>query len=150
MKTVYIYTDGSCQGNPGPGGWAAILKNENGSQYKEITGAELHTTNNRMELTPVIESLMLLKKPSRVILTSDSQYVTKAINCRWLENWKKYGWKTANKKKVKNIDLWKQIDELIHKHEVHFIWVKGHSGHTENERCDYLAKNAISKLCNFS
>lgn len=150
MEQYYVYTDGSCQGNPGPGGWAAIIKSSDGTTYRELTGAELKTTNNRMELIPVIEALGCIDKGAFVIVVSDSQYVTNAFNRHWLKNWKTHNWRKANGDKVCNIDLWKQLDELVKQRDVTFIWVKGHAGHAENELCDKLAKKAITKLCKFS
>ena len=137
MKTVTLYTDGACSGNPGPGGWGAIL--EYMGHEKEMSGGEENTTNNRMELTAVIAALQALKFPCDVRLTTDSQYVAKAINDNWLYNWKIRGWRTANKGAVKNVDLWQELDRLLAIHTVQFIWVKGHAGHPENERCDALA-----------
>ncbi len=135
--TVEIFTDGACSGNPGPGGWGAVLRL--GEHEKELCGGERETTNNRMELTAVIEALQALKFPCQVRLTTDSQYVAKAINEGWLENWKARGWRTAGKSPVKNVDLWQTLDELLIIHDVQFLWVKGHAGHPENERCDALA-----------
>ncbi len=134
---VKIYTDGACSGNPGLGGWGAILRF--GEAEKELSGGERDTTNNRMELTAVIAALSALKRPCDVTLTTDSQYVAKAINEHWLSRWKANGWRTAGKKEVKNIDLWQQLDHLLTVHRVEFVWVKGHAGHAENERCDRLA-----------
>ncbi len=135
--TVEIFTDGACSGNPGPGGWGAVLRL--GEHEKELCGGERETTNNRMELTAVISALQALKFPCQVKLTTDSQYVAKAINEGWLENWKARGWRTAGKAPVKNVDLWQTLDELLIIHDVQFLWVKGHAGHPENERCDALA-----------
>ncbi len=135
--TVEIFTDGACSGNPGPGGWGAVLRL--GEHEKELCGGERETTNNRMELTAVIAALQALKYPCQVRLTTDSQYVAKAINEGWLENWKSRGWRTAGKAPVKNVDLWQTLDELLIIHDVQFLWVKGHAGHPENERCDALA-----------
>ena len=136
MKTVTIYTDGACSGNPGPGGWGAILMY--GPHKKEISGGEAQTTNNRMELMAAIQGLMALKRECEVVLTTDSQYVMKGIN-EWMVNWKKRGWKTAAKKPVKNPDLWRRLLAAKQQHQVTFVWVKGHAGHTFNERCDQLA-----------
>lgn len=136
-KSVGIFTDGACSGNPGAGGWGALLRY--GGAEKELSGGAAMTTNNRMELTAVIEALRALKEPCDVTLTTDSQYVAKAIEEGWLAGWKKAGWKKADKKPVKNEDLWRELDELLTRHEVHFRWVKGHAGHPENERCDALA-----------
>lgn len=137
MKRVEIFTDGACSGNPGAGGWGAILRF--GSAEKELSGGERATTNNRMELTAVIAALRALKEPCEVLLTTDSQYVAKAITEGWLANWKRLGWKKADKTPVKNEDLWRQLDEQLMRHRVEFHWVKGHAGHAENERCDALA-----------
>ena len=136
MKEVTIYTDGACSGNPGPGGWAAILC-YNGRE-KEIAGGAPSTTNNRMELTAVISALALLKEPCRVTLYSDSQYVTDAINKRWLASWAARGWKRKGGE-VKNPELWQQLVPLLHRHEVTFVWVKGHDENAYNNRCDALA-----------
>ena len=138
---VELYTDGACSGNPGPGGWAFILKHPATGAEREASGGEPQTTNNRMELTAVIEGLRSLSGPSSVDLYSDSQYVLKGLD-EWMTNWKKRGWKTASKKPVKNVDLWKELDELQKTHELSFHWVKGHSDHPENERCDTLAVEA--------
>lgn len=140
---IKIFTDGACRGNPGPGGWGALLRS--GEHEKELWGGESHTTNNRMEMTAVIKSLEALKKPSDVILTTDSQYVRKGIT-EWIQGWKRRGWKTASKQPVKNVDLWKEIDALAEKHTVEWRWVKGHSGHAENERVDELANRGIDDL----
>ncbi len=134
---VEIFTDGACSGNPGPGGWAALLR-YNGHE-KEISGGEPDTTNNRMEMMAVIEALSALKKPSRVKLYTDSQYVQKGV-VEWMDGWKAKGWK-----KVKNVDLWQRIDSLLDVHKVEFHWVRGHDGHKENERVDKLAVAAIPK-----
>ena len=137
MKHVDIYTDGACRGNPGRGGWGAILVY--GAKEKEISGGEPMTTNNRMELMGAISALELLKEPCDVTLTSDSKYLTEAINKGWLENWKKNGWKKADKKPVLNPELWQRLDALLQTHTVRFVWVHGHEGHVYNERCDVLA-----------
>jgi len=142
-KTVEIFTDGACRGNPGPGGWGALLR-YNGRE-KELSGAEADTTNNRMELTAAIRALAALKEPCRVSLTTDSSYVRNGIT-QWLTNWKRKNWRTADKKPVKNVDLWQRLDELARRHQVEWHWVKGHSGHAENERADALANRAIDKL----
>lgn len=142
-KKVYIYTDGACKGNPGPGGWGALLKFNN--TVKELCGGEKITTNNRMEMTAAIQALSQLKRSCEVVLTTDSQYLRKGIT-EWIVNWKKRDWKTANKKPVKNADLWKQLDELTQKHHITWNWVKGHSGHFENERADELANKGIDTL----
>jgi ribonuclease HI len=137
---VDIFTDGACSGNPGPGGWAAILRfNEH---EKEFSGGERSTTNNRMELMAAIEGLKALKRPSTVIIHTDSRYVMDGLT-RWLPRWKKNGWKTSDKKPVKNADLWRVLDEETLKHDVVWRWVAGHSGHAENERADRLARAAI-------
>ena len=143
MNKVEIFTDGACKGNPGPGGWGAILRH--GTTEKEIYGASKNTTNNIMELTAVIESLKNLKMPCELIITTDSKYVKNGIT-EWIHNWKKNGWRTAAKKEVKNKELWVELDSLIQIHSISWDWVKGHSGHTENERADLLANVAIEKL----
>lgn len=137
MKNVEIYTDGACSGNPGPGGWGAVLI-YNGVE-KQLSGSEKETTNNRMELSAVITALKALKEPCNVTLTTDSKYVCDAINKGWLNSWKKNSWKKADKKPVLNIDLWQELLPLLDKHRVEFIWVKGHNGHKYNEICDKLA-----------
>ncbi len=142
-KEVEIFTDGACVGNPGPGGWAAILRYKN--VVKEISGAEPYTTNNRMELTAVIEALKALKEPCKVTICTDSQYVQKGIT-EWLRRWKERNWLSTSKAKVKNVDLWKALDREASKHQVTWKWVRGHSGVRENERCDRLAKEAIEKM----
>jgi ribonuclease HI len=139
---VEIFTDGACSGNPGPGGWGALLRV--GSVEKELSGGENPTTNNRMELVAAIRGLEALTRPSQVKLYTDSQYVQKGIT-EWLLGWVKRGWKTADKKPVKNADLWQRLDEARAKHKVDFIWVRGHNGHEENERVDRLAVAAIEK-----
>ena len=144
MIRVDIFTDGACSGNPGPGGWGALLRCKN--VEKELSGGEKETTNNRMELTAVINALSALKTECDVSLYTDSKYVMNGIN-EWMPNWKKNGWKTSNKKSaVKNVDLWQQLDELCSRHQIRWIWVKGHAGHPENERVDELARNAIKNL----
>ena len=143
MSHVQIFTDGACRGNPGPGGWGALLRF--GCEEKTLFGGEQDTTNNRMELTAVIEALGALKRPCDVTLTSDSTYVLKGIQ-EWMPNWKKRGWKTASKKPVKNVDLWKKLDVLIVEHKIDWQWVKGHSGHPENELADQLANQGIDEL----
>lgn len=143
MKEVVIYTDGACRGNPGPGGWGALLRY--GDKEKTLHGGETMTTNNRMELTAAIESLAALKQPCKVILTTDSEYVRQGITT-WLTNWKKRGWKTSAKKPVKNVDLWQKLDEQAARHDVEWHWVKGHSGHPENELADALANRGIDEL----
>lgn len=137
MKTVELYTDGACRGNPGNGGWGAILV-YNGVE-KELSGGEEITTNNRMELMAAIAGMEALKEPCKIILTSDSKYLTDAINKGWLASWKKNGWKKADKSAVLNVELWQRIDALLSKHQVEFVWVRGHAGHPYNERCDALA-----------
>ena len=137
MKHVEIYTDGACRGNPGRGGWGAVLVY--GGREKELSGGEAMTTNNRMELTAAISALEALKESCEVTLTSDSKYLTDAINKGWLENWKKKGWRKSDGDQLPNLDLWKKIDELLTRHSVTFVWVKGHEGHEYNERCDTLA-----------
>ena len=139
-KHVEIYTDGACSGNPGPGGWGVLMR-YNGHE-KEMCGGEGETTNNRMEMMAVIKALGALKKRSHVKLYTDSKYVLHGID-EWMEGWKARGWKTAAKKPVKNKDLWERIDELVQKHSIEFIWVKGHAGHPENERADELARSGI-------
>lgn len=140
---IEIYTDGACRGNPGPGGWGALLRA--GNHEKELWGGEANTTNNRMEMTAVIESLKALKRPSDVILTTDSQYVRKGIT-EWISGWKRKNWKTAAGKPVKNAELWREIDKLAAGHTIDWRWVKGHSGHAENERVDELANRGIDEL----
>jgi ribonuclease HI len=143
---VDIYTDGACKGNPGPGGWGALLRS--GGRERELFGGEAQTTNNRMELTAVIEALAALKvKPSKVRLHTDSQYVQLGIS-EWIHNWKRRGWKTADKKPVKNEDLWRRLDEAAAEHEVEWIWVKGHAGHPENEHADMLANRGVASVGN--
>ena len=137
MKQVIIYTDGACSGNPGPGGWGAVLKY--GAHERELSGGEASTTNNRMELTAVIEALRLLKEPCVVELYSDSRYVIDALEKRWVYGWKQRGWVKSDKKPALNVDLWEKLLPLLEKHKVEFVWVKGHAGHPENERCDRLA-----------
>lgn len=143
MTQVEIFTDGACRGNPGPGGWGVLLRF--GSEEKQLCGGERETTNNRMELTAVIEALAALTRPCDVRLTSDSIYVLKGIQ-EWLPNWKKRNWKTASKKPVKNVDLWQKLDSLISKHKIDWHWIKGHSGHRENEIADELANRGIDEL----
>ena len=144
MKLVEIFTDGACSGNPGPGGWAAILRfNET---EKELSGGEKETTNNRMELTAVIKALEALKYPCEVVVTTDSKYVCDAINKNWVYSWKNNDWRKKDKKPALNVDLWKQLLELLEKHKVSFKWVKGHNDHPENERCDKLAVGEYLKL----
>lgn len=143
MKEVTIYTDGACSGNPGPGGWGAVLMY--GEHRKEISGGGAHTTNNRMELTGPIEALELLKQPCKVRLYSDSAYLVNAFNQHWIANWQRNGWQTSQKKPVENKELWQRLLELCRTHEVEFIKVKGHADNAENNRCDELARAAIAK-----
>ncbi|PSB92192.1 ribonuclease HI [Candidatus Pandoraea novymonadis] len=143
LKQVEIYTDGACKGNPGPGGWGALLKS--GFHEKELFGNEVNTTNNRMELLAVIRALEALKKPCKIVLHTDSQYVQKGIS-QWIEGWKARGWKTASKMPLKNIDLWKMLDAVRQPHEIDWRWVKGHAGHAGNERADQLAKHGVETL----
>lgn len=145
MPTVYLYTDGACSGNPGPGGWAYILKHPASGKERKDAGAEAETTNNRMELRAVIEGLAALSRPTRVELTSDSQYVLKGLK-EWLKGWKSKGWKTANKQPVKNRDLWEALDGLTQQHELNFHWIRGHQGHAENEECDRMAVEAYRAM----
>ena len=140
---VIIHTDGACSGNPGPGGWGAIL--HSGPHEKELKGGEPHTTNNRMELMAAIAALEALKQPSTVELHTDSQYVHHGIS-QWIKGWKRNGWRTADKKPVKNMDLWQRLDTALAEHEIQWIWVRGHAGHPENERADALARRGIAEL----
>ncbi|MBK6973620.1 MAG: ribonuclease HI [Sterolibacteriaceae bacterium] len=140
---VEIFTDGACSGNPGPGGWGAILRA--GGKERELFGGEPQTTNNRMELTAVIRALAALKRPVRARVWTDSQYVQKGIS-EWIGGWKARGWKTAAKAPVKNVDLWRELDELAAQHDVDWCWVRGHAGHPENERADELARRGIESL----
>ncbi|TQV81297.1 ribonuclease HI [Exilibacterium tricleocarpae] len=143
MKTIEIFTDGACRGNPGPGGWGALLRH--GDVEKSLYGGEQHTTNNRMELMAAIEALASLKQTTQVELTTDSQYVRQGIT-QWLANWKRNGWKTAARQAVKNADLWRRLDAEVSRHQVNWHWVKGHSGHRENELADQLANRGIDEL----
>ncbi|WP_174408648.1 ribonuclease HI [Desulfovibrio psychrotolerans] len=143
IKNVSIYTDGSCLGNPGPGGWGAVLRC-NGTE-KELSGGFRRTTNNRMEILAVLEALQALKEPCKVDLYTDSQYVRNAVEKKWLAGWQRNGWKTAGKQPVKNRDLWERLLPMLAKHAVSFHWVRGHSGHPENERCDALARAQASR-----
>ncbi len=145
LPHVELFTDGACSGNPGPGGWAYVLRHPATGKTREACGAEPDTTNNRMELQAVIQGLSALTRTSRVDLTSDSKYVLDGLK-EWLAGWKRRGWKTADKKPVKNQDLWMALDDLMGKHEVSFHWIRGHAGHAENERCDQLAVAAIEAL----
>ena len=140
---VVIHTDGACSGNPGPGGWGAIL--EWGGHRREIKGGEPHTTNNRMELMAAISALEALKRPCDVDLHTDSQYLRQGITS-WIHGWKRNGWRTGDKKPVKNVDLWQRLDAAIARHTVHWHWVRGHAGHDLNERADELAREAIAEL----
>jgi len=142
MKRVTIFTDGACAGNPGPGGWGAILVA--GQHRREISGCDPQTTNNRMEMTAAIEALRALKEPCEVDLYTDSQYLRNGME-KWLAKWKRTSWRTAAKKPVKNADLWEQLDALTQRHVVRWHWVRGHHGHVENERCDELANEAIRR-----
>ena len=138
---ISIHTDGACSGNPGPGGWGAILEWD--GREKELFGGEPHTTNNRMELTAAIEALSALKRPSTVELHTDSQYLRQGIT-NWIRGWKRNGWKTSDKKPVKNVDLWQKLDQLIAVHKVEWRWVRGHAGHDLNERADELARKGMA------
>ena len=140
---VIIHTDGACSGNPGPGGWGAIL--ESGAHRKELSGGEPQSTNNRMELMAAISALEALKGPSRVDLWTDSNYVRDGIT-KWIHGWRRNGWKTADKKPVKNAELWQRLDEATKRHQIEWHWLKGHAGHPENERADELAREAIKAL----
>ena len=142
LPEVDVFTDGACRGNPGPGGWAAILRYR--ETEKELSGFASDTTNNRMEMTAAIEGLAALKRPCRVRLYSDSQYLRDGIT-KWIGVWKRRGWRTADKQPVKNIDLWQQLDAAAARHKVSWIWVRGHSGHLENERADALARARIAE-----
>jgi ribonuclease HI len=142
-RHVVVHTDGACSGNPGPGGWGAIL--QWGDHEKELKGAELHTTNNRMELTAAIVALETLKRPCAVDLHTDSEYLRQGITS-WIQNWKRNGWKTADRKPVKNVDLWQRLDAALSRHKVRWHWVRGHAGHDLNERADALARAAIAEL----
>ncbi len=140
---VEIFTDGACKGNPGPGGWGALLRYR--GKERELWGGEPETTNNRMELMAAIRALEALRRPCRVELTTDSRYLQKGVT-EWMANWKRRGWKTAGKQPVKNIDLWKRLDEAMRRHHIEWHWVRGHTGHAENERADQLANRAIEEL----
>lgn len=143
QESVDIYTDGACSGNPGPGGWGAILRS--GGHEKEIWGGEPATTNNRMEMMAVIKALALLKRPVRARIFTDSQYVQKGIS-EWIKGWKARGWMTAGKTPVKNADLWKALDSVAQLHQIEWLWVKGHAGHPENERADELARRGVEAV----
>jgi ribonuclease HI len=142
-QSVEIYSDGACKGNPGPGGWGVLLRY--GKHEKQLYGGEAQTTNNRMELTAVIRGLQGLKRSSKVFIITDSQYVKNGIT-QWIHNWKRNGWKTSGRQPVKNADLWRQLDQEVAKHQVEWRWVKGHSGHPENELADQLANRGIEEL----
>lgn len=142
-QTIEIFTDGACSGNPGPGGWGAILRY--GETEKEICGGDPDTTNNRMELMAAIAALEALKRPSQVRLTTDSTYVKNGIT-QWLPNWKRRNWRTADKKPVKNVDLWQRLEAAVAQHQVEWAWVKGHAGHPDNERADELARQGIDQI----
>ena len=139
MKSVTLITDGSCLGNPGPGGWAALLRY--GEHSRELSGADPETTNNRMEMTAVLEGLSTLREPCRVTIEVDSEYVKKGIT-EWMAGWKRRSWKTVTKQPVKNQDLWRRLDEAVARHDVKWRWVKAHAGHADNNRCDELARAA--------
>ena len=142
-KTVSLYTDGACKGNPGKGGWGVLMRY--GSHEKELFGGEAHTTNNRMELTAIIQGLAALKRPCAVVIYTDSQYVKNGME-QWIHGWKKNGWKTASKQPVKNEDLWQQLDRLAAQHQIQWQWVRGHAGHAENERADALANQGVASV----
>lgn len=144
QRYVEVFTDGACSGNPGPGGWGVVLRY--GEHEKELSGGEINTTNNRMELTAAIEGLSALKESCRVLLVTDSKYVADGIEKGWAESWRKNGWRKADKKPALNPDLWEQLLDLLEKHTVNIKWVKGHAGHPENERCDKLAVAFYKKL----
>jgi len=142
-ETVEVYADGACRGNPGPGGWGVLLKAK--GVEKELFGGEPHTTNNRMELTAVIRAIEALKRPCTIRVYTDSQYVQKGIS-EWISAWKRRGWRTADKKPVKNVDLWQRLDALVSTHDIEWHWVRGHAGHDGNERADALANRGIDEM----
>lgn len=144
MKKVELYTDGACRGNPGPGGWGAILVYR--GKEKELSGGEASTTNNRMELMAAIAGMSALREPCEIVLTSDSKYLVDAINKGWLASWKRNGWRKADKSALLNVELWQKIDSLLQIHDVSFVWVHGHTGHPYNERCDALATAYADKF----
>ena len=144
MKKVELYTDGACRGNPGPGGWGAILVYH--GKEKELSGGEASTTNNRMELMAAIAGMSALREPCQIVLTSDSKYLVDAINKGWLASWKRNGWRKADKSALLNVELWQKIDSLLGIHDVSFVWVHGHTGHPYNERCDALATAFADKF----
>ncbi len=144
MKHIDIFTDGACSGNPGAGGWGAVLKYKD--HEKELSGGEKSTTNNRMEMMAVIEALKALKEPCDVTVTSDSQYVCNSLNKGWAKKWQQNNWIKSDKSKAKNTELWEELLSLTEKHRVKMVWIKGHAGHTENERCDFLARQAAEKI----
>ena len=143
LQVIEIFTDGACKGNPGPGGWGALIRY--GKSEKEIWGGEKFTTNNRMELMAAIQSLAILKRPCKVKLTTDSDYLRKGIT-EWIKKWKINGWRNGDKKPVKNQDLWMQLDEQAKRHEIEWHWIRGHTGHPENERADVLANHGVDQL----
>jgi ribonuclease HI len=143
VKVVHIFTDGACKGNPGPGGWGALLRCE--GKEKKIYGGEKDTTNNRMEMLAVIKALEALNRRSVVHIHTDSQYIHKGMTT-WIHNWKKRGWKNAQKQPIKNSDLWQLLDSMVHAHEIHWHWVRGHSGHIDNEEADRLANLGVASL----
>ncbi|MBQ9536266.1 MAG: ribonuclease HI [Desulfovibrionaceae bacterium] len=145
LKDITIYTDGSCRGNPGRGGWAAVILDADSEKRIELSGGYKLTTNNRMEIMSIIKALDILNEPANIKLHSDSEYVCNAFNKRWLQSWQKNNWCKANKEPVKNVDLWKLLLEKIHPHKIKFVWVRGHAGTQENERCDQLAQAAASR-----
>lgn len=145
LTKVEIFTDGACKGNPGPGGWGAVIRS--GPHEKELSGGEADTTNNRMEMMAAVQALSALKRPCQVVLTTDSVYVRDGIT-KWVHGWQRNGWKTADKKPVKNEDLWRQLDELAAKHRIEWLWVKGHAGHDGNERADALANQGVESVIN--